>query len=317
MQQSSAPAVSVVISTFRRPHFLNQALDSVYAQTFTDFEVIVADDGSGEDYTSQYNLRPDTILVCNPRPGCGSAITRNLGTRVARGQYIAYLDDDDIWLPEKLERQIAILESNPDYGLTYCHYVLVDSELRHLDSQPEQKSVPAYCVCWMLRGNLIKSPSCVLIRREVLDECGLFDERLLVSEDWEFFARISYRHQFYADPRPMVLYRTHGAQKTAKSVTRRRLGQVRVVEAMQEWVESDIPKVLPLLRRSLAFRLQRVARWQARDGDYRGALTTIRRSLSLYPWDYRSYGRLFQILAYALTRCGKAEPAEVAQPGGS
>lgn len=303
--EEPAPAVSVVISTFRRPHFLNQALDSVYAQTFRDFEVIVADDGSGDEYTSQYSLRPDTKLLCGPEPATGSARTRNLGTRAARGRYIAYLDDDDLWLADKLEAQVRILDDNPDCGLTFCHHTLVDQDAKPLAYQPSPKSPPQDYLRMMVMKNLIKTPSCVLVRRSIIDQCGMFDERLIRSEDWEMWARVSHHCAFHADPTPLVLYRTHSAQKTAGSTTPRRRGQVLVVESIGEWVKSDIPEVLPVVRRSLAFWLQKLSRSEARDGDYRGALRSLSRSIALNPWDYRPYTSLVQVAWYAL-RGGKA-----------
>lgn len=306
MQQSSTPLVSVVISTFRRPHFLNQALDSVYAQTFTDFEVIVADDGSGEEHTSQYNLRSDTKLVCHTEAGRGSACTRNTGTRVARGRYVAYLDDDDIWLPEKLERQVRTLEDDPDTGLTYCHYTLVDPELKRLDDQPELKIIAGKCTERLVRANIIKSPSCVLVRRDVLEKAGLFDERLRRSEDWAAWARVSHFCSFHFDETPLVLYRVHPSQKTASSATERRRGQVRVTESIREWVEKEAPPLRVIVRRSLAYRLQRLSRWEAHDGDYRSALKSIWRSISLHPLCFRPYCRLFQVAWYALRYRGRA-----------
>ena len=299
------PMVSVVIPTFRRPQFLNQALDSVYAQTFKDFEVIVADDGSGAEFTSQYNLRPDTKLVCNSESGTSSAISRNLGTRIARGRYVAYLDDDDVWMPDKLQKQVCVLEEDPNIGLTYCHHTLVDEDLRPLEPQPTPKILPPDCMWVLVCKNMIKSPSCVLMRRAVLDKCGLFDEHLDISEDWEMWARASCLYSFHADPAPLVLYRTHSAQKTASGITARRLGHVQVAECIYEWVEKDAPEVLPVVRRSLAFRLQKLSRWQACDGNYRSALKTIRRSIALCPGDIRSYTRLVQIAWYALRYHGR------------
>lgn len=303
--EQSAPTVSVVIATFRRPHFLNQALESVYAQTFKDFEVIIADDGSGDEFTSQYKLGENTQLVCHSEPGRGSACTRNTGTGVARGRYVAYLDDDDVWLPEKLEKQVRVLEEHPEYGLTYCHHILVDEDLRHLEFQPAPRTDSGNCLNVMLRKNVIKSPSCVLVRRDVLDKCGLYDERLRRAEDWELFARIAGQFQFHADPAPLVLYRLHSSQKTTSSFTARRRGMVQVVETMQGWVQRDARNALPIVHRSLAFRLQQLSRCEAQDGRYGAAMQALRRSITLWPWSFRPYGRLLQVAWYLLRHHGR------------
>ncbi len=299
------PTVSVVVATYKRPDYLNQALDSVYAQTFSDYEVIVADDGSGDEYTSRYNLRPDTKLVCQEIEGRRPKRNRNLATRVARGRYIAYLDDDDLWLPEKLEKQVRILEEHPDAGLTYCHRTMVDDSLQPLASQTAPETYVGNCFAHLIKKN-ITLPSCVLIRREALDRCGLFDESLTMAEDWEMWTRISLFYSFHGDATPLVLYRVHPDQLTKRPFVQRRWGDVQVVEAIERCVAEHAPAALPDVHKSLAFRLQRLARAEAGAGQHRSALATIRRSIGLRPRDLRSYTTLLQIGIYAMRHCFRA-----------
>jgi len=293
------PRVSVIISTYERPEYLRQALDSVYSQTFGDYEVIVVDDGSSEATVASYELAANTRLIKHERSRCGCAATKNTGARAARGEYLAYLDDDDIWLPHKLESQVNVLDQHPEVGLVYCHFTLVDRELEALPGQPAPKSSGGSCFDRLIRGNIIKSPSTVMLRRQVIDDCGGFREDLLGAEDWEMWIRVACRYQMWSVPEPLVLYRTHPGQLTLRMLTSRR-ADVQVIERVMEWAEREVPDALPRLRARLSFRLQRLSKWEARENGYSAAFRVLCRAASACPWDLRNYLRMVTSLRYAL-----------------
>ena len=134
------PWVSIVVPTFDRLEYVRPALDSVFAQTFSDWDLIIADDGSGEDlhaYLRDLGSRPRVKVVWLPHRGIPAAV-RNAAVREATGTHVAFLDSDDLWAPRKLERQIALLTARPECGWSYTAFRQVDRQ-----GAPSPKSAPA------------------------------------------------------------------------------------------------------------------------------------------------------------------------------
>src|SRR4030042_587586 len=121
------PKVSVIITTYNRVHFVCEAIDSVLNQTFKDFEIIVVDDGS-TDNTKEALKRYSKNIFYIYQSNKGRSQARNTGLKVAKGDYIAFLDDDDIWVPHKLEKQVAFMDSNPNIGLVHTITEVIDEE---------------------------------------------------------------------------------------------------------------------------------------------------------------------------------------------
>ena len=189
MQPDNKPLVSVIIPTYNRAAIVTQAIDSVLQQTFTDYELIVVDDASTDDTAERLQGRYGERICYIKKPSnTGPSATRNAGIQMARGIYIAFLDDDDEWLPEKLALQVPILQQNPDVGLVYCGCLLVDERGASVGQvKPEKRG---YIFNDLLHKNhLITSAS--LIRKELLKKTGGFDETLAACEDWDLWIRIS------------------------------------------------------------------------------------------------------------------------------
>lgn len=202
------PQVSVVIPTCGRPALLEEAISSVLDQTFQDFEVIVADDGT-ERVTRAV---VDGIRARDPRvryivqetqrsPGA----TRNLGVRAARAPLIAFLDDDDLWLPVKLERQVALFEDDPGLLLAFSRMERFGARtgLWPVAEVPERPTLEL-----LLRGNFVPTSSAV-VRAEGLADSGGFDEKLSFGEDYELWLRLARQGPLRALPDVLVRYREH------------------------------------------------------------------------------------------------------------
>jgi len=203
--KTSAPLVSVVIPTYNRAHVVRRAIDSVLAQTFADFEIIVVDDGSTDRTDELVQGIPDWRIryIRNSR-NLGLAATRNAGIRQARGQYIALLDSDDEWLPEKLDRQLSVMRQAAEpVGLTYTGYD------RIYNGKCIGTFVPSHhgpVLRALLHKNVLMGcSSTALISRTCLVDIGLFDERLRSSEDYDLWLRIAKRWRI--EPLPVVLAR--------------------------------------------------------------------------------------------------------------
>jgi glycosyltransferase involved in cell wall biosynthesis len=221
--------VSVVLPTFDRARLLPRAIESVLAQTFRDFELIVVDDGSTDDtprVVAPY-LR-DRVAYVRLERNMGAAAARNAGIRLAAGELLAFQDSDDEWLPEKLERHVRVFdEAGPPIGVVYSDMVriLADGTEHHHRSptivpgrlvNPETR----FYEVWMLGIQ-----SCV-VRRECFDLVGAFDETLPSYEDLELFIRLSRRVSFVHVEEPLVRYhQTQGlsSDRAANRASRRRL----------------------------------------------------------------------------------------------
>lgn len=291
MKAGGRPTVSVVISTYNRPHFLRQALDSVYRQTFSDYEIIVVDDGSGPEVTQTYQLREDTRLICHEVPKRGCAATKNTGTRASLGKYVAYLDDDDTWREDKLEKQVCVLEEHSEVALVYSYFTLVDEALNPLPDQPRPKAVPRDFFRRFAVGNYIKSPSLVMMRREAFDQCVGFNETAGGAEDWDMWARIAHKYPLHCVQEPLVNYRVHGSQLTGKYLLSRR-ADVAMMASLLQWVKQEAPEARMLYSMALSYRLQRLSRWEATENGLAAGMRTVMRAIAACPADPRAYLRI-------------------------
>lgn len=187
----SSPRVSVVIPTYQRAGVIKQTLDTVFNQTFQDFEVLVADDGSTDntpEIVAQYGQRLQYLRQENRGPSAA----RNAAIAASTGELIAFQDDDDLWEPDKLARQVAIFDSKPDVGLVY-------SDMRYFGAGGERKATAfrhiAPVAGWVLKplfvyGSPLNTPT-VMVRRTTLDQVGRFDESLRMFEDHDLWFRLA------------------------------------------------------------------------------------------------------------------------------
>ncbi len=199
---AKTPLVSVIVPAYNAARFLPESLPSVLAQTWTDFELIVVNDGSTDGTAACVEAFTDPRIRLVSQANRGLAGARNGGIRAARGSFIALLDADDLWLPEKLARHVAHLQSRPDVGVSYSASAFMDDAGRdmHLMQKPRLKGVTPRDV--FLR-NPVGNGSAPVIRRQTLDDIAFaaptgaegepwyFDERFRQSEDIECWLRIA------------------------------------------------------------------------------------------------------------------------------
>lgn len=203
------PKVSVIIPTYNCAHYLGNAIESVLRQTFTDYEVIIVDDGSTDNtrevverFIAQHPSRIRYIY----QPHQERSMARNRGIQAASGEYIAFLDADDEWLPQKLERQVPILDENRKVGLVCSNVVLMDKEGRDFGCPPSRETPNGFVLQELLCGNFIWCLT-VLCRRQCFEECGWFDTATIPAEDWDMWVRIAARYAIYHIPGVLARYR--------------------------------------------------------------------------------------------------------------
>ena len=198
------PAVSIIIPTYNRAHRVTQAVDSVLAQTYTDFELMVVDDGSTDDTTDRLAAYGDRIRVVR-QDNLGASAARNAGIRRAKGRYIAFLDSDDLWKPDKLAVQIDLVSRDRSVKICYTEEIWIRRGRR---VNPRKKH--AKHSGWILKELLplcLVSPSSVLIAREVFDRVGLFDESLPACEDYDLWLRIGRLYPIILIDQPLIVKR--------------------------------------------------------------------------------------------------------------
>lgn len=222
------PAVSVVIPCYNHARFLPAAIDSALRQTRPADEVIVIDDGSTDD-TPGAAARFGNRIVYVRQDNAGLAAARNTGIRRARGELIALLDSDDLWLPAFVESMTALAVSRPEAALYYSAWSLVDADGRDLASWGAPRPAPSAEVYQTLLRADFLVPSAVVMRRSAVLDVGLFDDSLRAQEDWDLWLRLSRRWPVAATPATLVRYRlTPGSLST--DVTGMAAATLRVVE---------------------------------------------------------------------------------------
>jgi glycosyltransferase involved in cell wall biosynthesis len=192
-------SVSVIIPTYNGGDYILDAVNSVLQQSCAPMEIIVVDDGSQEDILGMLSPVSGHIKYIR-QDNAGPAAARNSGIRAARGKFIAFLDDDDLWHPAKIERQMREMHQNQDCGLVYSFPILIDENGSPLPVQ-RPKCPSGYIYYDLLRDTPIITASSTLLRASVLEKVGVFDEDFLIWEDYDLWLRIAqfYRVTFCSD----------------------------------------------------------------------------------------------------------------------
>lgn len=207
----SQPLVSVIIPNYNYARFLPQAVDSVLQQTYSRVEVIVVDDGSRDDSESVSAAYGDRIRWFR-QENRGVSAARNRGASAAGGEYLAFLDADDYWLPTKLERQLELYRRDTELGLTHCGVEEFDNQGRLSARRLEgMEGWVARELLLFERAVILGGGSGLMMPRALFEEVGGFDERLSTSADWELFYRLASRRRVGFVAEPLVRYRIHGA----------------------------------------------------------------------------------------------------------
>jgi glycosyltransferase involved in cell wall biosynthesis len=287
------PRTSVVIPSYDYARFLPAAIASVLAQTDADLELLVVDDGSTDGSLELARACRDPRVRVLARAHAGLPAARNAGMRAARGRYLAFLDADDLWEPEKLALQVGVLEREAAAGLVYARFGVIDAEGRVraggrslLARKPSGAILPA-----LLRGNVVGTPSTVCLRRALVEPGGLrFDETGRYTEDWHFYLLAATRTRVRHLPRTLAWHRQHdrSMQGDLDAMRQRNLA---TVELALELARAHLGLGGRALRRAAARLHAYVESVEARErfkaGDFAGARAHAARALRRRPWDPR------------------------------
>ena len=274
--------------TFNRPQFLAPAVESLFAQTFPHWELIVADDGSGaatRNYLQQLHAPPRIRVIWLSHSG-RPAVARNAALRSARGEYVAFLDSDDLWLPQKLERQIASLRCHPQRKWGYTAFSVVDagSQPKTATSARNRSTASGWIIEKILNDETVIALPSVVVARDLLERLGTFDEQLVMCEDDELWLRLALHSEIDGIDQPLTVIRRHeqhcGDDATAWR-DRRRVFE----KALQRGGDVRVRAILRRLRAEMSAGL---ARSQVGSAMRLSAFGTLLSSAP-YSWRYRRW----------------------------
>ncbi|MCS6830420.1 MAG: glycosyltransferase [bacterium] len=287
--------VSVVLTSYNHAVYLPQAIESALGQTLGDLEIVAIDDASTDGSQHVLQRYAHRVMVVLHETNRGTYATLNEGIALTSAPYIAILNSDDVWLPEKLQRQLAVMESNARIGLVHTGFRIIDAEGNLIQGNPLgirfHPNPQGDLLAELLARNLFITSS-VMIRRECLHRCGVFEEHLFGMGDWDLWLRIAEHYTIGYVPEPLTLYRLH---------TRNTMYQSERMLADDLWIhEQRIRKRIPELMKHDGWRMRRAigialaalgviySRMEQRDK----AFEAFVQSLRYYPWRLKTWLRL-------------------------
>lgn len=287
--------VSVIIPVYNGERYLRETLESVFAQTFRDYEVLCVDDGSTDNSHSlldQYGGRVRVIRQAN----AGQSAARNRGVQEATGEFVAFLDQDDLWYPSKLERQVSALKDESEVVLVHCNYDRMDGHGRIVLAGAaivERASALASPLGRVI-GEALIFPSAMLVRRDTFQRIGGFDSELRGFEDFDLIARLKNQGRFMFLQESGMAYRLHAGGFS-------RAGQMGVIRSrerfllrMQVLYAGDESKIL-LINDMLADCYSDWGMQEAKNGLPSLGWAKLIRSLQHNPSKFRTYSRLARV----------------------
>lgn len=289
------PLVSVVLSSYNHAPYLPQAIESALGQTLRDIEIVAIDDAStdgSQDIVQRYADRLHVVLHETNR---GTYATLNEGIALTNAPYVAILNSDDVWLPDKLQKQAAVIESDPRIGLVHTGFQVIDAEGNPIEGNPLgirfHPNPQGDLLAELLTRNLFITSS-VLFRRECIERCGAFDEHLFGMGDWDLWLRIAEHYLIGYVPEPLTLYRLH-RQNTMYQSERMLADDLWIHE---ERIRKRIPELLKRdgwrMRRAIGIALAALGVIYARIGRRDKAREAFLQSLRYYPWRLKTWLRL-------------------------
>jgi glycosyltransferase involved in cell wall biosynthesis len=289
------PIVSAILPTYNRGRLLRDAVESVVRQTFVNWELVIVDDGSTDGSTSFVSELADRrIRVTNIAHSGSPARARNAGVDVASGEWITFLDSDDVWLPQKLELQITALREQSACGWSCTGFGFIDEvgAPTHQRAGRPYQPVSGWILDELLGGvaGLTVALQTVAVRRSLLAEVGEFDDALVPREDFDLILRLARRSQILALRDPLTLIREHTGRTTARMSTAYLFEQGARMFQKAAGVETDRRRRAWCRRQCAVHRVAK-ARTLSRDGAHREALTTIAQAMKddpAYPTVWRA-----------------------------
>ncbi len=318
----SRPAVSIVVPTYKSVAYLRRMIESVIAQTFDDWELIIVD-GASDDGTAeliagyQPTLADRLVFIEQPNQGC--SVARNTGIETARGSFIALLDSDDEYLPRRLERQMELFSLQPDLGLVYCDYSHIDfdgvlhrstfDELATLAREvPYERVAPGLHVCtpdlfdYLVRGYFIAT-IVGLVRREVLADDIRFLPRDMYGCEWFFYLQIVRRCRAGYVDEPLCLHHFVQGSISRTSTVRNSVYHRSLLRIMRSEFADASPRAKAAIRRQLADTCKQLGFHGAQHAEFGAAIGYFAEALR-ERFEWQTVWHLLQMCARRVAALG-------------
>ncbi|AFZ22700.1 glycosyl transferase [Cylindrospermum stagnale PCC 7417] len=245
------PTISVIIPAYNVEHTIIKTITSVQAQTFLNWELIVINDGSTDESLQLLNEIKDSRLKVFSYQNGGLAVARNRGINHAMGEFIAFLDADDLWTPDKLELQLEALQKNPEAGVAYSWTYFMQEKGKYFHTD-RPLFFEGNVFANLLTNNFIASGSNPLIRKQAIESVGEFDPLVSGAADWDYWLRLAARWQFVVVPKAQIFYRL-SSNSMSSQIEFMEECQLRVIERAFQ----SIPRELQFLKnQSIAYIYQ-------------------------------------------------------------
>ncbi len=241
--RSRVPKISVVMPACNAEHTIEQSVRSGLSQTFQDLELIAVDDGSRDGTLAVLGRISDPRLRVLSVAQAGPSRARNVGLEAARGELVAFLDADDVWLPNKLTAQVEALESHRDASVAYSWTDYIDERGQRTDGRCHV-TCNGDVLAPLLHGNFLSNGSSPLIYTQAVRDAGAFDESLHACEDWDLWLRLAAHHRFVCVATPHVLYRRTSSSQSCDFAL--------MAETASVVIERACRRAAPLLQRDSA-----------------------------------------------------------------
>lgn len=273
------PTVSVCIPTYNRKDYVRETLDSIFAQTYKDLEVVVVDDGS-TDGTEEMIKRVGYPVRYYWQENRGEAAARNKLIGLAEGQFITFLDSDDLLIPNTVERMISVMEAEDEEVIVYGPYLRID-EKGNICGRCTRKLYSGYITSHLFENIFVHSCGS-MFPRSVFQKVGGFDDTLPISCDYDLWLRLSLKYRFIALPEPTFKRRRHKGNLSTNSKANR-LTELKVLERF--YYQGGGRYVIPerLARRRLSKEAYRVGKCAIREGNYQVGCDYLVESFKMYP----------------------------------
>lgn len=271
-KEYSMTTVSAIITTYNREiDILNRAVKSVLDQTFEDLELIIVDDNGlhtdvqerNEKYVSELKHKDNRIQYVPLKRNHGVQYARNTGIDLAKGEYIAFLDDDDIWWPQKIKKQLApfLADEEKELGLVYCYHERIIESSTGKEPKAELMEYPCpdqeKVLTELSRSNYIGSTSFPLLKKEVFEKIGKFDLSLEASQDYDMWIRIAEHYKIECINEPLVTYLIHPGDRISKNNKRKAIAEITFLKKHYELISID-HTAMHIKHRSIGIYLMRM-----------------------------------------------------------
>lgn len=240
MKRKTDPKVSIILPTYNRAHLLKRSIKSVLQQTYTNFELIVVDDGSTDNTPNIVkSFKDGRIHFIRQKKREGANNARNKGIKSSTGNLIAFQDSDDKWMKQKLEKQVnAIIDSDISVGVVYVKSINYKNGVKTFIPKDKVKIKDGDIFKQLLKGNFISTPM-ILTRREYLEKVGLFDENLHRLQDWDLCIRLSQKYKFRYINEPLLLA-YHSKDSISEDKKARLKAHILIFKKYKHYYKKDI-----------------------------------------------------------------------------